>query len=209
MLTKSWIAYQDSKGGAKAPVQAVRRPFGSMQEEMGMSEETAVAEFRNTSNDESDLPAQLRDNCIVNFESDLSKKGALFTWIKIARRFARCSELNGERWRIVSDKRKSLVQALLVTSFRDGVVRYVEIGKSSKGNALTMVKIGRADEQSEKENPWILMYASEHCDEQDSAWAVQVLSPFCVVKRISDGQKGSLLFTHSPRFYYDFTRHTQ
>jgi hypothetical protein len=30
------------------------------------------------------------------------------------------------------------------------------------------------------------------------------LAPFVVVKRLSDGKKGSLMFTHSPRFYYGF-----
>jgi hypothetical protein len=27
---------------------------------------------------------------------------------------------------------------------------------------------------------------------------------YCVVRRKSDGQKGSLDFTHMPRFYFDF-----
>jgi hypothetical protein len=30
------------------------------------------------------------------------------------------------------------------------------------------------------------------------------LAPFVVVKRKSDGVKGSLMFQHSPRFYYQF-----
>lgn len=30
-------------------------------------------------------------------------------------------------------------------------------------------------------------------------------APFVIVKRLSDGVKGSLEFQHSPRFYYDFT----
>jgi hypothetical protein len=30
------------------------------------------------------------------------------------------------------------------------------------------------------------------------------LAPFVVVRRKSDGQKGSLTFQHSPRFYFDF-----
>lgn len=29
-------------------------------------------------------------------------------------------------------------------------------------------------------------------------------APFVVVKRKSDGQKGSLMFQHSPRFYFKF-----
>lgn len=29
-------------------------------------------------------------------------------------------------------------------------------------------------------------------------------APFVVVKRLSDNKKGSLEFTHSPRFYYNF-----
>jgi len=30
-------------------------------------------------------------------------------------------------------------------------------------------------------------------------------APFCLVRRKSDGVKGSLMFQHSPRFYFDFT----
>ena len=30
----------------------------------------------------------------------------------------------------------------------------------------------------------------------------------CVVRRKSDGQKGSLDFTHSPRLYFNFIEHT-
>ena len=30
------------------------------------------------------------------------------------------------------------------------------------------------------------------------------MAPFVVVRRKSDGQKGSMLFQHSPRFYYGF-----
>lgn len=31
------------------------------------------------------------------------------------------------------------------------------------------------------------------------------MAPFVVVRRRSDGVKGSLKFQHSPRFYFDFT----
>jgi hypothetical protein len=30
------------------------------------------------------------------------------------------------------------------------------------------------------------------------------MAPFCVVTRKSDGQKGSVEFRHSPRFYFNF-----
>lgn len=30
------------------------------------------------------------------------------------------------------------------------------------------------------------------------------LAPFVSVTRKSDGKKGSMMFTHSPRFYFDF-----
>jgi hypothetical protein len=33
------------------------------------------------------------------------------------------------------------------------------------------------------------------------------LAPFVVVRRKSDGVKGSLAFQHSPRFYFDFEPH--
>jgi hypothetical protein len=32
------------------------------------------------------------------------------------------------------------------------------------------------------------------------------MAPFVVVKRRSDGSVGSLMFQHSPRFYYSFTK---
>ena len=31
------------------------------------------------------------------------------------------------------------------------------------------------------------------------------MAPFVVVKRKADGAKGSLMFAHSPRFYFSFT----
>ena len=31
------------------------------------------------------------------------------------------------------------------------------------------------------------------------------MAPFCAVKRKTDGVKGTLMFQHSPRFYFDFT----
>ena len=43
-------------------------------------------------------------------------------------------------------------------------------------------------------------------DELSKEFAVEgFMAPFVIVKRRLDGQKGSLLFQHSPRFYYDFT----
>jgi hypothetical protein len=32
-------------------------------------------------------------------------------------------------------------------------------------------------------------------------------APLCVVSRKSDGQKGSLMFQHNPRFYFSFDPH--
>jgi hypothetical protein len=34
--------------------------------------------------------------------------------------------------------------------------------------------------------------------------AIGFAAPFIVVRRRSDGQKGTLTFTHSPRVYFDF-----
>lgn len=31
------------------------------------------------------------------------------------------------------------------------------------------------------------------------------MAPYTVVRRLSDGVKGSMMFQHSPRFYFDFT----
>ena len=41
----------------------------------------------------------------------------------------------------------------------------------------------------------------EMCSEFD---VTGFMAPFTVVKRKSDGQKGTLTFQHSPRFYFDF-----
>jgi hypothetical protein len=35
------------------------------------------------------------------------------------------------------------------------------------------------------------------------------LAPFVIVTRRSDGMKGSLEFTHHPRFYFNFVPHTK
>jgi hypothetical protein len=32
------------------------------------------------------------------------------------------------------------------------------------------------------------------------------MAPFVVVRRLSDGQKGSLEFQHHPRFYFNFQK---
>jgi hypothetical protein len=34
------------------------------------------------------------------------------------------------------------------------------------------------------------------------------MAPFCVVRRLSDGQRGSLEFQHLPRFYFNFVPDT-
>ncbi len=35
------------------------------------------------------------------------------------------------------------------------------------------------------------------------------MAPICVVRRRSDGQKGSVEFQHSPRFYFGFQPHNR
>ena len=35
------------------------------------------------------------------------------------------------------------------------------------------------------------------------------LAPFVVVRRKADGQRGSLMFQHSPRFYFRFEPHVE
>ena len=37
--------------------------------------------------------------------------------------------------------------------------------------------------------------------------AIGFMAPFVVVRRRSDGKKGSLEFQHSPRFYFNFQPH--
>jgi hypothetical protein len=35
------------------------------------------------------------------------------------------------------------------------------------------------------------------------------MAPICVVRRRSDGQKGSVEFQHSPRYYFGFQPHNK
>jgi hypothetical protein len=44
---------------------------------------------------------------------------------------------------------------------------------------------------------------------QEEFEALGFMAPLIVVRRRSDGQKGSLTFQHSPRFYFDFEPHTK
>ena len=44
---------------------------------------------------------------------------------------------------------------------------------------------------------------------QDEFEALGFMAPLIVVRRRSDGVKGSLTFQHSPRFYFDFEPHTK
>jgi hypothetical protein len=39
---------------------------------------------------------------------------------------------------------------------------------------------------------------------QDNFEVLGFMAPFVIVKRLADGVKGSLMFRHSPRFYFDF-----
>ena len=40
--------------------------------------------------------------------------------------------------------------------------------------------------------------------EYGRVWSTDELAPFVVVRRKSDGCKGSLMFRHLPRFYFSF-----
>ena len=41
---------------------------------------------------------------------------------------------------------------------------------------------------------------------RDEFEAIGFMAPFVVVRRLSDGQKGSLEFQHSPRFYFNYQK---
>lgn len=52
-----------------------------------------------------------------------------------------------------------------------------------------------------------LAEATQRWDTQELARDFEVIgfmAPFVVVRRKSDGAKGSMEFTHSPRFYFNF-----
>ncbi len=44
---------------------------------------------------------------------------------------------------------------------------------------------------------------------QDDFSVLGFMAPYVVVKRKSDGAKGSLTFQHDPRFYFDFTDYNE
>ena len=44
---------------------------------------------------------------------------------------------------------------------------------------------------------------------QEEFEAIGFMAPLIVVRRRSDGVKGSLTFQHSPRFYFDFEPHSK
>jgi hypothetical protein len=50
-------------------------------------------------------------------------------------------------------------------------------------------------------------YGDQVWNTQELGEAFEVLSfaaPLCIVRRKSDGRKGSVMFQHSPRFYFQF-----
>ena len=50
-------------------------------------------------------------------------------------------------------------------------------------------------------------YGKDVWDTAELSMAFDVLgfmAPFCVVRRKADGVKGSVMFQHHPRFYYNF-----
>lgn len=49
-----------------------------------------------------------------------------------------------------------------------------------------------------EDNVWDTNQLSEHFE------VLGFMAPFCVVKRKKDGQKGSVMFQHSPRLYFCF-----
>jgi len=51
-------------------------------------------------------------------------------------------------------------------------VEVIEIGKSNAGRPLQLVKT-RGTSEDETRKPCVLIYAREHCDEQDSSWIAQ------------------------------------
>jgi hypothetical protein len=44
----------------------------------------------------------------------------------------------------------------------------------------------------------------DHNEVREAFEIIGFMAPFCAAIRKSDGVKGSLMFTHSPRFYFNF-----
>lgn len=59
----------------------------------------------------------------------------------------------------------------------------------------------KTKEQLEKENPGPVLTTEELSAQYD---VLGFMAPFVVVRRKSDGRRGSLLFQHMPRFYYSW-----
>ncbi|HET7178663.1 MAG TPA: M14 family zinc carboxypeptidase, partial [Chryseosolibacter sp.] len=63
-------------------------------------------------------------------------------------------------------------QNYLNTLRNNPYVEVVEIGKSDEGRSLKLVKT-RSTAEDERKKPCVLIYAREHCDEQDASWVAQ------------------------------------
>jgi hypothetical protein len=55
----------------------------------------------------------------------------------------------------------------------NSVAQVVEIGRSTEGRPLLLVKIGIGGDVAERSKPCVLVYAREHADEPDSSWVAQ------------------------------------
>lgn len=64
-----------------------------------------------------------------------------------------------------------------------------------------------AAERATLEEQHGVVYDSDEIREQFEV--ASFAAPFIVVRRKSDGAKGSLMFQHSPRFYWDFVVYTE
>lgn len=79
--------------------------------------------------------------------------------------------------------------------------RLIQINTEVDRAGTEATERARLEAQYGKGNVW-------DTDEVRKLYEVEgFMAPFCVVRRLSDGQRGSLEFQHHPRFYFNFVPH--
>lgn len=71
-----------------------------------------------------------------------------------------------------------------------------------------LINAGYSEDRAKRKLELIQSYGEDNVwdnDEVSEIFSFQgFMMPYAVVTRYSDGQRGTVTFTHSPRFYFDF-----
>lgn len=73
---------------------------------------------------------------------------------------------------------------------------------------IGLINNGYSEDEAERKAQLISQYGEDNVwdtGELETQFVVEsFLAPFCMVRRRSDNKVGTVNFTHSPRFYFDF-----